>query len=319
MTDSRGEQEEWVLAFDGSCDTCSAVSAAVAEASGGKLSVLPLAHPQVREWRQGSMGPSPAWTPTLLHVRGDAIRAWTGPALSFVLARRLGPRSSMGVLRALGKLKEEVSHSQPTVTDAGVSRKRFLHLVGGVTAAIGLVMTGQTSAFARASENAKAEAWVQANMSQLPRTYEAIVRHPIPYRKAIYQAISPQERSQAWLEHFAKLRAERPDLSATQERVFRDLVELTPRVFASPARHTAELRALSERARRAFGVEGAYALIARLGPPDARSARRGDCDCSRGDGYWCLFHGATKCGPISCNPQDGCGDLWNERCNGICY
>ncbi|WP_399007998.1 MULTISPECIES: bacteriocin fulvocin C-related protein [Streptomyces] len=311
-----GFKEKWVLAFDGSCDTCSAVSDVVARASDGKLEVLPLAHPRVQEWRERSMGSSPKWAPTLLRVRGDTdVRAWTGSALSLAVARRLGPRSSVQVLRALGELRAETRGSGPAAVGAGFNRKRFLHLAGGALAVIGLSAAGQNSAFAKASENAKASAWVEANMDRLPRTYEEMIRHPIPYRQAVYDVLSPQERSQAWLEHFHRFRSSHPSLSPTQERIIRELADLTPRVMASPSEHTPELRRLSEAARRSFGLEQAAALLTRLGPDDGR-APQANCQCSQEDPYWC---GLAFCGPIRCTTKpSGCGDLWQERCDGLC-
>ncbi|MET8021834.1 bacteriocin fulvocin C-related protein [Streptomyces decoyicus] len=315
MIESRHTPEIWILAFDSSCDTCSAVSAVVAQASDGKLEVLPLTHPQVKELRRQS-SPSPLkWAPTLLHARENDVRAWTGPGMSWTLIKRLGPRSSLEVLRALGKLREEVGHNSSGAAVAGIGRKRFLHLAGGAIAAVGLTMGSQNPAFAKASENSKAGAWVQANMSRLPRTYDEIIRHAIPYRRAIYQELSPQERSQAWLEHFKSFRAARPGLSASQGKIIQELTELTPRVFASPGRHTGELRSLAESARRAFGLEEAAALLTRLGPDDGLTVRRATCRCSMEDAHWCGFY---NCAPINCTPTSGCGDLWNEVCNGIC-
>ncbi|MGW5931984.1 bacteriocin fulvocin C-related protein [Streptomyces anulatus] len=235
--------------------------------------------------------------------------------MSLAVARRLGLRSSIRVLRALGELRAEVRHNGAARADAGVTRKKFLHLAGGAVAVIGLTSAGQASAFAKGSENAKASAWVDANMSQLPRTYDEIVRHSIPYRRAIYDVLSPRERSQVWLEHFRKFRNDHPSLSAAQEKIVDELAELTPRVFASPGEHTPELRRLSEAARRSLGLEQAAALLTRLGPDDGRSTQA-TCQCSMDDPYWCGFR---YCGPVRCTPQSsGCGDLWMERCDGIC-
>ncbi|MEU2062777.1 bacteriocin fulvocin C-related protein [Streptomyces sp. NPDC013455] len=307
--------ERWVLAFDASCGTCSAVSATVAEASDDKFEVLPLSHPRVQEWRRRCPGPEPDWKPTLLRVRGEDVRAWTGPALSLALARRLGVRSTVRVLQALGALREQVTRGQGRVPGSAspVSRKRFLHLVGGAVAAVGLSTAGQTPAFATASEPAKAAAWVRANMGTLPRTYAEIVRHPVTYRRAIFQVLTPEERSRAWLDHFAAYRRARPKLSAAQQQVMAGLTELTPRVFDEPGRHGAELDALAERARRAFGLAEAAALLARLGPDDGLELRRPDCNCNMSDAY------CYRCGPVNCNASSwGCGTLYTKPCNGVC-
>ncbi len=94
--------DRWVLAFDGSCRVCRNMSRAVADASAGKLEVIPLAHPDVREWREQAFGANPVWAPTLLHVRSGQVRAWVGIPLGFTLVRHLGIRSTLAVLGALG-------------------------------------------------------------------------------------------------------------------------------------------------------------------------------------------------------------------------
>ncbi|GHH87546.1 hypothetical protein GCM10018793_63750 [Streptomyces sulfonofaciens] len=316
MINSSRDAEKWVLAFDASCDTCSAVSAVVADASDGKLEILPLSHPHVQKWRQRAMGPSPKWAPTLLRTRGEDVHAWTGLALSLALARRLGVRSSVRVLRALGELREQVNHDPSEARGAGVNRKKFLYFLGGTAAAIGLTATGQTSAFAKASENSKAHAWVQQNLSELPRTYEEITQYTIPYRRAIYQELSQHERSEAWLQHFRRFRAEHPDLSAKQERVIQELVDVTPKVFAEPGVHTAELSDITEAARRAFGPEEAAALMAQLGPDDGQSIRTANCQCSTVSDY---CSGILFCEAIGCYASStGCGSLYQYRCDGIC-
>ncbi|MEU0839465.1 bacteriocin fulvocin C-related protein [Streptomyces sp. NPDC005962] len=289
----------------------------MARASDDKFEVLPLAHPQVQEWRRLSSGSEPAWKPTLLRVRGNGVREWTGPTLSLALARRLGVRSTIRVLQALGELREEATRGPDKAPQSGgsVSRKRFLHLVGGTAAAVSLTAVGQTPAFAKASEPARAAAWVRENMSTLPRTYDEIVRHPVPYRKAIFEVLTPGERSRAWLDHFAAYRTGHPKLSSAQERVMTRLRELTPKVFAEPDRHSAELDALAEQARRVFGFDEAAAILTRLGPDDGLTVRRPNCGCNMSDS-WC---GTLYCGPVNCNPSSsGCGTLYTKPCNGVC-
>jgi predicted DCC family thiol-disulfide oxidoreductase YuxK len=96
-----GTQARWILAFDASCGTCRGISRAVAEACDGKLKLMPLAHPDVRQWREQSLGSQAAWAPTLIRIQVDDVRAWTGPAMVVALVRHLGSRSTMRVLGAL--------------------------------------------------------------------------------------------------------------------------------------------------------------------------------------------------------------------------
>jgi hypothetical protein len=45
----------WLLAFDASCGTCRKISSAVVDVCVRKLEVLPLLHPDVRQWREQSL------------------------------------------------------------------------------------------------------------------------------------------------------------------------------------------------------------------------------------------------------------------------
>lgn len=80
------------------------MSRAVARACDGKLELMPLSHPDVRQWRkqsQQNLGRQAVWAPTLIRVRAGDVRAWTGPAMGIMLVRYLGLRSTMRVLEAL--------------------------------------------------------------------------------------------------------------------------------------------------------------------------------------------------------------------------
>jgi hypothetical protein len=121
----------WVLAFDASCGCCRAISHAVAQASGGALEVLPLSNPDVRRWRERSLGSSAPWTPTLIEVAGTDVTAWTGPSLALRLVGHLGARSSMRVLAALGRSRSREKRR-------GV---RPLHWVAGLGILASLIMT----------------------------------------------------------------------------------------------------------------------------------------------------------------------------------
>ncbi len=116
----------WVLAFDASCGTCREVSRAVARACDGRLEVLPLSHDAVREWRAQAVGSSSQWAPTLLRVQDGRVRAWTGRAMGLALVRHLGPRGTMNVLRALGRLRHDDEETAPTRT-----LRRLAHIPAG--------------------------------------------------------------------------------------------------------------------------------------------------------------------------------------------
>jgi hypothetical protein len=78
-----------VLAFDASCGVCRDASRAVALRCDEKLELMPLAHPDVRRWREQSLGSRAAWTPTLIKVQAGDVRAWTGPAMVIALVRAI--------------------------------------------------------------------------------------------------------------------------------------------------------------------------------------------------------------------------------------
>lgn len=307
------DQKRWVLAFDASCGTCTAISSAVAEASDEKLEVLALTHPDVQEWRHRSMGPDPEWTPTLLGVDGPAVRAWSGPAMTVPLVRRLGPGATVRVLRALGRLRHEAKHGPSKADGTALGRKRFLQLCGGVAAAAALTVTGRTPAFAQSS-HPRTEAWIEANRGSLPRTYAEVVQHSEPYRKAIVRALSPQDRTQLWLDHFEHYRAAHPDLTAAQTRVIDQARELAPKVLLSKEDVSQKVRRLEDVAKREFGPEAAADLLARLGPADAGLGPLAYCSCATESDY---CSGSCRRGGCTIIPTD-CGTLWSYDCNGLC-
>lgn len=88
----------WLLAFDASCGTCKGIAHAVGRACRGRLEMPPLADAEVRRLREKALGPGPEWAPTLLHIDGDRVRAWTGAAMALPLGRRLGPAGNARVV-----------------------------------------------------------------------------------------------------------------------------------------------------------------------------------------------------------------------------
>lgn len=147
---SVGHMARFVLAFDASCGKCAAMSSAVRESCDGKLEVLPLAHPDVKRWREQSFGATAPWTPTLLRVQGQTVRAFTGTGMVIPLVHWLGPRSTVRVLRTLGSLR--LNRPSGEAADAsgieGMGRKRFLRLGAGLVVAAGVTLAGRTPALA---------------------------------------------------------------------------------------------------------------------------------------------------------------------------
>ena len=131
----------WVLAFDDSCGKCRAMSRAIERACAARLEMMPLAHPDVRKWREQSLGSRAPWVPTLIRV-ADEVRAWTGLAMGIVLVRHLGALSTMRVLEALGRQrrarKKAVSEQTDTRLQAGCV---LVTLWAGVFAVVGWMIT----------------------------------------------------------------------------------------------------------------------------------------------------------------------------------
>nr|WP_245877456.1 bacteriocin fulvocin C-related protein [Streptomyces glaucescens] len=156
-------------------------------------------------------------------------------------------------------------------------------------------------------------------MDRLPRTYEEIIRHTVPYRKAIVKALSPEERTAIWLANIDRYRQDHPHATTAQRQVMDRASALAARVFVSPGDHIEEMRRLSMRAKEELGVQEAEAMAMRIGPadPPAIQARSADCSCSTQDctccagGYYCLRGGCTVI------PSD-CGLFWLFDCNGRC-
>jgi predicted DCC family thiol-disulfide oxidoreductase YuxK len=204
----------WILAFDGSCATCRAVSCTVKRSCDGKLEVLPLQSSDVKKWRKKSLGSDSEWVPTLLRVNGDQVRAWTGAAMGITVVRHLGVRSAFRVLRALGELDRRSDHdsSNDDKSRRAIGRAQALRLGLGAVIAGGLVVAGKVPAFASGSRSG-VESWMSANKDRLPTTYDALVAHPVPVRQAIFNESSPSVKSGFWMEHIKAYRASHPKLS----------------------------------------------------------------------------------------------------------
>ncbi|MFE7853380.1 bacteriocin fulvocin C-related protein [Streptomyces sp. NPDC057403] len=236
------------------------------------------------------------------------------------LLRRLGPRSSVRVLRALGDLRrQDAVHTGARPGTLG--RAQFLRLSAGLAVAATVILKGSPPAFAE-NEAASAHAWVKSHRDALPTAYDDVVAYPESYRRAIHEALPAKARSRLWTEHLRRYDEARPGLSADQRTVLRRARALAGEPATFEGAPPAELREVGEAARAAFGPDEARALLAVLGPSTAvtRSAAAlppPNCGCSIVDGYcgWtdpCVRGGCTT-------TRTGCGSLWIYPCNGLCY
>ncbi|MFF3755239.1 bacteriocin fulvocin C-related protein [Streptomyces sp. NPDC002018] len=326
------DDARWILAFDASCATCRKVSDAVARASGDRLDVLPLSHPEVQQLRERGLGKDAPWRPTLLLVRGSTLRAWTGPTLGLHLVRCLGPRSTVRVLQALGDLKRVGGHapSEPTAyRPSRMGRAQFLRLGAGVVAGAGLVLAGRTPAVAEDRACVSARKWVRDNKGNLPREYDNFITHPMAVRRAVFAELDPQDRSDLWVEHINRYRAVHPNLSRQCGSVLDEALALlsVPSTFAVESGRGAaalqRLDALTTEAQQAFGPLEAGRLLFTLGPDDRAdtAVAAAGCDCNY-DQPWCGLFGAPGgiCMYGGCSgSSSGCGAGWSKPCDGDCW
>lgn len=304
----------WVLAFDGSCGACRRISDAVFDVCDGKLEALPLAHFEVARWRS-LCGRSPArWAPTLFRVQGPQVRSWTGARMAVALVGRLGIRSTLRVLRALGELR---GGGAAPLDPRRMGRAQFLRLASGAAVAAGLLVKGVAPAWAEGENAASARAWVRANMDRLPVDYHDLTARPIAYRQAIYEALVPAQRSRLWVAHVRRFRAAHPVLTGDQAAVVDQAEVVAGRVsvFEQGARST-ELPALRDAATRAFGPHQAAALLATLGPTTAAPRSRPECQCNTVHVY--CWNTCRRDMNNCVRSNIGCGTFYAYPCDGMC-
>ncbi|HWO68122.1 MAG TPA: bacteriocin fulvocin C-related protein [Umezawaea sp.] len=329
------ERERWILAFDAECGVCREISAAIADASREKLEVMPLASPDVRSWRERALGAAAPWTPTLIQLSETRIRAWTNRGMVLPLVRRLGPRSTMRVISALGELQQQRKdrNGPENARRNLMTRSQFLRFAAGAVAASGIVLTGRTPAFA-AGEATEARAWVAANLSRLPQRYDDLIGYPMTYRKEIWKASAPRLRSQWWLEQLGRYQATHGDLTAEQNAVMTQTLKLAAdeTTFNFEQADRSELmrqvKGLAASATDAFGTEEAHAVFATLGAAENPVTRpepcctMPGCDCNHDQEpglNWCgsrdcIYYITKPCAVYCCD----CGFLLLARCDGRC-
>ncbi len=319
-------KKRWILAFDASCGACSGIAAVVTRACGAKITTMPLSHPDVRRWREQRFGAQAPWSPTLLAVEPehDGVQAWTGTAMAIQLMRRLGPRSTLRVLDALGREQRAFERPPGRADDGHLKRVEFLRLGVGAAAAVGLIAAGRVPAFA-AGESDPARKWVKANAGQLPTSYDELITYSQAYRKAIFQASPAAVRSKLWVEHIESYRAAHPVLASAKSDVLARAATMaaTTSIFSPGASRRevhAQLSGLRASVASEFGPDEAFSILAMLGPgtrPARVAPMDSTCQCATADS-WCDSN--TTCqNYVGCDQVTGCGTFWGYTCDGLCY
>lgn len=333
--------QKWILAFDAGCGTCRFLAGTVKRECEEKLEIQPLNNEDVSRWRQEALGANPPWTPTLIRIQGEYVRAWTGPGMAIPLAWRLGPRSTFRLLLTMGELRNR--RDDTTRSGDKMRRKDFLKFGMGFAAATGLVLFGKTPAFPEpAQELDHVSAWVKTNLHNLPRDYDGFAAYDISYRRAIHEALAPSDRSRLWTEHLKRVGGAHINMSTEQASVFDRAMALAAdeRNFTMAGRRArhAVLDELRVDAIAAFGLDDARTLLATLGPglPTAHSGPSNtylsasvnvarpcyDCECSPASNYC----GSECCANNTCYSRmryctctsGGCGTFYSYGCGGYC-
>lgn len=162
-TDGQGNQVRWILGFDGGCAACSKLAREVEEIAGDRLTSRSLADPEVRVWREATLGPDAVWEPTLLRVAGSEVQAWTGRAMSWRLTRLVGARAAYRIAKVIVHLEVE------PVDVPNPSRRAFMRRAGGVVVGAGLLAVGPRAlALAKATGQTSGSTSVVSSMSDAP-------------------------------------------------------------------------------------------------------------------------------------------------------
>jgi hypothetical protein len=192
--------------------------------------------------------------------------------------------------------------------------------------------------------------WIATNRNVLPRSYDELVRFPLPYRKRIFAELEPDVRASLWQTHLERWLTNDP--TVTEGILLRDdqrdlIVQiqaaLRPEIYTSTDRSWLPVEQIQE----TFTDVGIrQRVFARLGPPEARWASSGtapirsldwarstfvrattvlarDCEC---DDDYVVFPDCpysflcidADVAGISCTPVRGCGYFYVELCKGIC-
>lgn len=64
------------LGYDAGCLKCSTIATRIEDEVGDQLTLIPLASPQMRGWREELLGEDARWAPTLVRVSGEQERAY---------------------------------------------------------------------------------------------------------------------------------------------------------------------------------------------------------------------------------------------------
>lgn len=215
-------------------------------------------------------------------------------------------------------------------------------------AAIGTIAaTAAAHPFKEPLECERAEDWVRQNHAKLPTTLIEFSQHTVPYRRAIFRAVTNETRVALWREHLQRyshpagrltdeqralvLGAERSlemifasGRSSTSRRELASKIDSAARVSFSDSLRRVDFMQLGGQASQKMRVAHAgmgsslsqflWSAAAKVGV--AESSALWVCECNVDFG--CSSTSCTE-GPERCNNTDqGCGPFNAYPCNGMC-
>jgi hypothetical protein len=113
------------------------------------------------------------------------------------------------------------------------------------------------------------DAWVEAHRDELPNNLAELACYPIPFRKAILNAVTADLRASFWREHLLSFLEPTTVLSPEQQELVRDAIEELPTLFgATLEAGRTRVGALEDRMRQLITRQQAREMFGTIGPPE---------------------------------------------------
>lgn len=201
--------------------------------------------------------------------------------------------------------------------------KRSILIASGVMFLLVLTATGASKSPCQSINK-----WVAAHVEArtLPSTFEEVNKLPMSLRRAVFSALSPDQKRDLMLEQVRAFKASRT-FTPDQVRVLDRAVAFIQTVYHRPVKEARKDPVMKEIDRffpkePAFGVLGVPLApspftVAKSGYTSASASMPLTCECSLMSD-WCS--GQSTCENLGCDiPWHGCGTLLLYECNGLCY
>lgn len=83
------------LVFDGSCSVCARIAYGIKKDAGSTLNAIDIHTPLAKQLLDRALPEGWDFSPYLIEISGEQVRAWTGPAMSLRFGQRFGLWRSM--------------------------------------------------------------------------------------------------------------------------------------------------------------------------------------------------------------------------------